>query len=589
MCTLINVELTTSLRVQTQLEGRRPFTVIAVFSAKLGPAARFLQAHLLTVVKRTLQASSAGSRVSPLYSAFIKLHSAYKKQTPLHDSIFTHAECSVVLLDLLRGRLFSLSYGSGTHPPHVTSSLGHAAFPAASREHTLEGIIVEDAVYDHLGGDHHVVLGSPGLWCVTPCVTTCCLPNRTPTYPLRKVTVRVTCFRRASSSRRTADRCIPHTCTAKRPSRTSSRTCRQHVHPSKVALHAAAYAAAPQLTTSELHHDAASAIVRCALRKVADRCAASPSARLSCLNTLAQLDRLRPGSRAEARSSPAIAPRMRGDIHADMTAATLSFTLHSQPATPRGSAADAQARHIQECPMCRYAATHLVNNDSARRSDATPAALDLTSAPSQDTSADSATGSTRELHASTSAPHTDSPRSRHSCSGRSSNLVARTLFRISHRRCPFSRPGGKASASSSRLHSSDRATLYAASAPSSGVSPLAQVHSDALRSGGGDPQQVARRWELLRRHVRLMALETGLRQSMWHAAVAVVRSTQHSTHDSAEGGDSCSTCSSCGSDAAEAADAVAWRAADAEADEGTRWQMDGQRIGDQVCGRIAAC
>lgn len=86
-----------------------------------------------------------------------------------------------------------------------------------------------------------------------------------------------------------------------------------------------------------------------------------------------------------------------------------------------------------------------------------------------------------------------------------------------------------------------------------------------------------------------MALETGLRQSMWHAAVAVVRSTQHSTHDSAEGGDSCSTCSSCGSDAAEAADAVAWRAADAEADEGTRWQMDGQRIGDQVCGRIAAC
>lgn len=152
--------------MQTQLEGRRPFTVVAVFSSKLGPAARFLHAHLVTVVRKTLHAASAGARVSPLYSAFVKLHSAYKKQTPLHDSIFTHAECSVVLLDLLRGRVFSLSYGENTHPPHVTSALGHAAFPTNSREHMLDGVVVEDAVYSQLIGDHHVVLGSPGLWCV---------------------------------------------------------------------------------------------------------------------------------------------------------------------------------------------------------------------------------------------------------------------------------------------------------------------------------------------------------------------------------------------------------------------------------------
>lgn len=141
--------------------------MVAVFNSKLGPSAKFLHAHLVTVVKKTLQASSAGSRVSPLYSALVKLHSAYRKQTPLHDSIFTHAECSVVLFDLLRGRLFSLSYGEGTHPPHVTSSLGHAAFPTNSREHMLDGVIIEEAVYDQLSGDHHVVLGSPGLWCVT--------------------------------------------------------------------------------------------------------------------------------------------------------------------------------------------------------------------------------------------------------------------------------------------------------------------------------------------------------------------------------------------------------------------------------------
>ena len=155
----------TNSHVQTELEGRRPFSVIAVFNSKLGPAAKFLHAHLLTVIRKTLPASSAGSRVSPLYSAFVKLHSAYKKQTPLHDSIFTHVECSVILLDLLRGRLFSLSYGAGTHPPHVTSSLGHAAFPTTSREHILDSIVGDEptgiiiGVYDE--DDYQDWLGHP--------------------------------------------------------------------------------------------------------------------------------------------------------------------------------------------------------------------------------------------------------------------------------------------------------------------------------------------------------------------------------------------------------------------------------------------
>eukprot|EP00892_Ulva_mutabilis_P001640 jgi/Ulvmu1/11477/UM077_0021.1 len=513
------------LLAETQLEGRRPFTLIAVFNSKLGPAARFLQAHLRTVVRKTLQASSAGSRVSPLYSAFVKLHSTYKKQTPLHDSIFTHAECSVVLLDLLRGRLFSLSYGEGTHSPHVTSALGHAVFPAVSREHLLDNVIVEDAAYDQLSGNHHVVLGSPGLW--------------------------------------------------------------QHVHPSKVALHAAAYAAAPQLTTSDTPHDAASSIVRCALRKVADRCAASPSARVSCLSTLAQLDRLRPGSRAETKGSPSIAPRMRGDIHADMTAATLSFTLHSHASS---AAAEERARHLQHCPMCRYAATHLVPSDTCL--DGSPAALDVASAPSQassfaPSSPVSPNDDTTATHDALPA-HPDMPRSRRSCSSRCS-LVARTLCRISHRRrCPSSRAAVKSTALPP-IHSSSNASLNAAStAAASMVSPLAHTHSQA-QSQVGQPQVIlaARRWELLRRHVRLMALESGLRQSMWHAAVTVVRSTKHSM----ESADSCSTCSSCSGEGTEAsaADPVVWRAPGTEAGESAPWPLQARRMGEQVCGSVAAC
>lgn len=102
--------------------------------------------------------------------------------------------------------------------------------------------------------------------------------------------------------------------------------CRKYTHPRKAALHTAAFSAASHLSTAAHHHDPASAIVRAALREVTARCEASPSARLSCLNTLSQLDRLRPGSQSERLNTSGIAPRMRGDVHADLTAATLTLT-----------------------------------------------------------------------------------------------------------------------------------------------------------------------------------------------------------------------------------------------------------------------
>lgn len=73
--------------------------------------------------------------------------------------------------------------------------------------------------------------------------------------------------------------------------------------------------------------------MRTALREVTARCEASPSSRLSCLDTLSQLDRLRPGSRSECLNTNGIAPRMRGDVHADLTAATLTLTAPPPPLT----------------------------------------------------------------------------------------------------------------------------------------------------------------------------------------------------------------------------------------------------------------
>lgn len=112
--------------------------------------------------------------------------------------------------------------------------------------------------------------------------------------------------------------------------------CRNYIHPSKAGLHAAAHANADlHLSTNEHQHDAASAVLRAALRTVVARCTASPSARNSVLNNLAQLNRLAPGSKREVYRDRLV-PRRRGDIHPDLTAAVASMVLPCATATPCG-------------------------------------------------------------------------------------------------------------------------------------------------------------------------------------------------------------------------------------------------------------
>jgi hypothetical protein len=104
-------------------------------------------------------------------------------------------------------------------------------------------------------------------------------------------------------------------------------------------VHAAAFAAVapPPSSTWSPHEgvlgpsnapqDAASAVLVSALRHIVRKCSASTDPRLSCLHNVKQLDRIPPGSRAEARAGGGLVPRFRGDVHADLTALTATFLL----------------------------------------------------------------------------------------------------------------------------------------------------------------------------------------------------------------------------------------------------------------------
>ena len=196
--------------------------------------------------------------------------------------------------------------------------------------------------------------------------------------------------------------------------------CRKYIYPSKAGLHAAAHANAEvHLSTSEHQHDAASGVLRAALRNVVTRCAAAPSARTAVLHNLSQLDRLAPGSKIEARRDRLV-PRMRGDIHPDLTAAVASIVLpdhssrtssgsilmhtvnppvlqersdslstdsgllagaFSSRSRPGGSACSAgpiastgssaaQIEHMRRCKMCSFAAKHFHGERLVVQSDA---------------------------------------------------------------------------------------------------------------------------------------------------------------------------------------------------------------------------
>lgn len=106
--------------------------------------------------------------MSPLYCTLIKLSHAFVKSFPEENQAsLLKTDCSMAVLDIKSGTLYTLCFGQNAHLAHVCSELGHAAEPVTVREHIVGNAVVLEAAYTSLEGKHHVVLGSPGLWCAS--------------------------------------------------------------------------------------------------------------------------------------------------------------------------------------------------------------------------------------------------------------------------------------------------------------------------------------------------------------------------------------------------------------------------------------
>jgi hypothetical protein len=356
--------------------------------------------------------------------------------------------------------------------------------------------------------------------------------------------------------------------------------CRRYTHPSKAGLHAAAYSAqAQQLSTASHQHDAATAIVRSALRTIVAACTASSSARLKCLHSLSQLDRLPHGSRAEYKRGHGVVPRGRGDVHPDLTVSVFTFTLHHPSADNVGhlSVAQRRAQHTAVCPMCAFASQHFLNGGDAhvdRSCSTCKSSSDVASCSyscSRSLAAASAEYSTPRTrgsghpHSPSSQTHSPySPAQLHATSGGFQQLQPAStglskgsaLLQLSRRlweSIPYpltqgqqqSQPGSKRThsllCSARTSQSMGRSTVIPCSAgytmnvartpqrcasggafSDSGMDLRSRSRSSCSTGPQSDRRQEARRrWRVLRTHVWVSALEQGLRRSMWESACAV--------------------------------------------------------------------
>lgn len=425
--------------------------------------------------------------------------------------------------------------------------------------------------------------------------------------------------------------------------------CRRYIHPSKAGLHAAAHANMENhLSTNEHQHDAASAVLRAALRSVVTRCAAAPTARTAVLNTLSQLDRLSPGSKSEARRDRLV-PRSRGDIHPDLTAAVGSIVLpnlsssssssenrtsssilnmlqgersdmslstdssafagaFSSKSRPSGSitgsarcagpmahtgSSVAQIEHMRHCEMCGFAAKHFHGEELLVRENARADSVDIpglalgctqmragnelpgskdmflsaTDEPTTEIEEEEdcvaseasevsqqtpplALGGLRGSRTAWSVPEDatvshacDRVPSCESCTRSDEDLPASSLVRVATGafcRTPRT-PGKTLTVMKGMLHGSRSREIL--SREGSGLSlgarsrSMSNISCSSGRSSHSSYQkcmvrtEAQRRWALLARHTRLLALEQELRRSMWMAAVnaATVLAAQRAT------------------------------------------------------------
>jgi hypothetical protein len=289
------------------------------------------------------------------------------------------------------------------------------------------------------------------------------------------------------------------------------------MHPAKAAVHAYTYRSAhPYLSTSSHQHDAASAIVHAALRTIVERLASSPQPRTAVLDSLQQLDRLPRGSKADAQKT-SLVPRRRGDIHPDLTAAVLQFTLDST------ASSSSKLPRVHSCStLSAAAARHPLSDASV-----------------------SFSCSLGQIFRSRSRPELRAEDSGKCASSGLRGLISRKSRCSTH-------------ASSCSLSTTLRSVDNPPSPPAAPQSMEADTHSagasletmritsrESDRSQGSGNASVPereslRRWQLLQTHVSTMAQEQTLRRELWGSAVSLALS-QHTVGGASPGSETLDT------------------------------------------------
>lgn len=154
--------------LQANVDGKRPFVLVAVIRYRsASPPADYIHSQLPQQVKKALSESNqyASTKCSPLYTSLLRVCAAFKKLSAYAESIFAHTETVAALLDLKAMRLHTTAFGDGNLPPYVVASDGVGIQPVLSQRHYTDNHTVTEATYQGFSGQHHVLMGSSGLWC----------------------------------------------------------------------------------------------------------------------------------------------------------------------------------------------------------------------------------------------------------------------------------------------------------------------------------------------------------------------------------------------------------------------------------------
>lgn len=131
----------------------------------------YLREHLADAVNKCIQRShiapsdSIKDKVSPPAVALLRVASKFSKVCR-NEHILSHTDTTIVVLDILSQRVYTVACGVSARLPVVADLKGEVLVPEHTHTRQLSYIKMEEATYAAPPGQYNVVLGNQGLWCV---------------------------------------------------------------------------------------------------------------------------------------------------------------------------------------------------------------------------------------------------------------------------------------------------------------------------------------------------------------------------------------------------------------------------------------